>query len=433
MPGYTAPVATADADLILPALDTASLAEIASWDGFRPATFPTSDYPVDVVRFAGSSSRPLVVSRARRADTLKALPASLRERATAAFARASAPLAALRLPRGRSLDFSRGPLVLGVVNVTPDSFSDGGTFLDAAPAIERALALFAQGAAVVDIGGESTRPSTYGERREISEDQELARVLPVIEGVRGRTDAPLSIDTRRSGVARRALGAGADMVNDVSGLRFDAGMAAACAEAGAALIIMHMRGIDPGTMQRDTRYAHLVGDVASELSESLAMAREAGVPSDSLVVDPGLGFGKSAEGNLLLLRHLAAFRTLGCAVAIGASRKGFVRRFSGVAEDSPNADRIAGSLACAAAAADAGAALVRVHDVAETVRFLAMRGAIRTPASAAGAGAGSAQANAASSPASPSSPGSPASPASVSSPSSPVSPSAALPAGAIRS
>lgn len=370
------------ADLILPAADAAALAEIASWDGFRPATFPTSDFPVDVVRLAGSSSRPLVVSRGRRADTLKALPASLRERAAAAFGRASAPVRTLLLAGKRPLDLTQGPLVLGVVNVTPDSFSDGGAFFDAGRAVDRALELFAQGAAIVDVGGESTRPSTYGETREISEDEELGRVLPVLRGIRARTDAPLSIDTRRAAVARRALDAGADLVNDVSGLRFDEAMASAVAGAGAAVIVMHMRGTDPRTMQRDTHYTHLMGEVAAELAESLERARQAGVPPESLVVDPGLGFGKSAEGNLILLRHLAAFHSLGAAVAIGASRKGFVRKYSGVAEDAPNEDRLAGSLACAAAAADAGAALVRVHDVAETVRFLAMRRAIRAPAPA---------------------------------------------------
>ena len=367
------------ADLVIPAADPALLSEIASWDGFRPATFPRSDFPVDVVRLAGSASRPLVVSRARRAETLKALPASLRDRASAAFARAGAPPRSLALAHGRSLDLTDAPVVVGVVNVTPDSFSDGGLWLDANRAVERAVELFAQGAAIVDVGGESTKPSTYGETNDLTEKEEIDRVLPVIEGIRRRTEQPLSIDTRRAEVARRALEAGADLVNDVSGLRFDERMASVIAAADAGAILMHMRGIDPRTMQRDTAYRHLVGEVAAELAQAVGRAAAAGVAAGSITIDPGLGFGKSAEGNLVLLRHLAAFHTLGCSVAVGASRKGFVRRFSGVGDDSSAPDRLPGSLACAAAAADAGAALVRVHDVAETVRFLRMRAAIRTP------------------------------------------------------
>jgi dihydropteroate synthase len=382
---------TAD-DLIVPAADAEKLTEIASWDGFRPARFPDSDFPVDVVRLAGSTSRPIVVCRARRAETLKALPASLRERAAAAFSRASTPPKTMALARGRALDLSEAPLVLGVVNVTPDSFSDGGLYLDRGRAIERALELFAQGAAIVDIGGESTRPGTYGDTAEISEEEEVARVLPVIEGIRKRTADPLSIDTRHAGVARRALEAGADLVNDVSSLRYDAAMAATVAAAGAGVILMHMRGLDPRTMQRDTTYSHLLGEVAGELAAAAAFAVEAGVAPGAIAIDPGLGFGKSPEGNLLLLGHLAAFRTLGYPVAIGASRKGFVRRFSGVADDAPSPDRLSGSLACVAAAADAGAAIVRVHDVLETVRYLRMRRAIREGSRDAAAGGRSASA-----------------------------------------
>lgn len=190
----------------------------------------------------------------------------------------------------------------------------------------------------------------------------------------------MTVDTRRAAVARRALDAGADLVNDVSGLRFDPEMAAAIGRAGCGAIVMHMRGLDPKTMQRDTSYAHLLADVAEELAASVHRARDAGCAGDAIAVDPGLGFGKSPEGNLLLLRHLSAFRSLGLPVAVGASRKGFVRRFSGVADDADAAGRLPGSLACAAAAADSGACLVRVHDVQETVRFLRMARAIRAPA-----------------------------------------------------
>ncbi|MEO8430741.1 MAG: dihydropteroate synthase [Acidobacteriota bacterium] len=370
-------------DLVIPARDTADLREIAGWDGFRPATFPPGDFPVDVVRFAGSSSPPLFVSRSRRAETLKALPASLRQRAAAAFEASAVRPAGWRLARGRDLDLSRGALVMGVVNVTPDSFSDGGLHFDRGTAVAHALALFDAGAAIVDVGGESTRPSTYGGAAPVNEQEEIARVLPVIEGVRKRTDAPLSVDTRRSEVARRALEAGADAVNDISAFRFDSGMAETVARAGAGAILMHMRGLDPRTMQDDVRYAHLLAEVARDLDAAAARAEAAGVRPGAIAVDPGLGFGKSPEGNLLLLRHLAALRSLGRPIAVGASRKGFVRRFSGVADDAPAADRLAGSLAGADAAADAGASIIRVHDVLETVRFFRMRDAVRTAAPAA--------------------------------------------------
>jgi dihydropteroate synthase len=343
-------------DLVIPASDSSLLAEICSWDGFRPATFPASEFPVDVVRFAGSSSRPVVVSRGKRAETLKALPASLRERAGAAFTRAGAKPSRLGLRAGRFLDLVEAPLVMGVVNVTPDSFSDGGLYFDAGRAAERVLELFEQGAAIVDVGGESTRPGTYGPAEEIGAEEETRRVLPVIEEVRRRTDRPLSIDTRRAEVARRALDAGADLVNDVSGLRFDAAMAGTIAAAGAGAVAMHMRGTDPRTMQAETDYAHLVADVAAALAASFDRAREAGIAAGAIAVDPGLGFGKSPEGNTLLLRHLAALRSLGLPIVVGASRKGFVRRFSGVEDGSPAPDRLPGSLAAAAAAADGGAA-----------------------------------------------------------------------------
>jgi dihydropteroate synthase len=375
------------ADLVFRADGREQLAEIVGWDGVRQASLPLADFPVDVVRFSGSTSPPLVVSRGRRPETLKALPATLRERAREAFERAERPAARLGLPGGRSLDLSAGPVLLGILNVTPDSFSDGGLYFDRERAVARALEMFAEGAAMVDVGGESTRPATYGETSEIGEEEEIDRVLPVIDGIRRSTGAPLSVDTRRSAVARAALAAGADAVNDISALRRDPRMAETVAAAGAGLILMHMRGDDPRRMQEDTRYAHPVADVAEILADAAARALDAGVAPDRIAIDPGLGFGKSAEGNLLLLRHLAAFRTLGLPVAAGASRKGFVRKFSGVPEDSSAADRLPGSLAAAAAAASAGAAILRVHDVGPTARFLKMARAISSPAPAAAAAA----------------------------------------------
>jgi len=366
------------ADLVFAAANAEALREIALWDGFRPATFAASEFPVDVLRFERSPSPPVVLSRARRAESLKALPASLRERAQRVFERAERPTPFLALARGGRLDLAGGPAVMGVVNVTPDSFSDGGLHFDRNRAVARALEMFEAGAAIVDVGGESTRPATYGEAVTVSAKEEIERILPVVEGIRSRTDRPVSIDTRKASVARAALAAGADLVNDVSALRYDPEMLPLVVEERAGVLLMHMRGIDPRTMQADTTYAHPVADVAAELAAAAAKAIDAGVAADRIAVDPGLGFGKSSEGNLQLLRHLAAFRSLGFPVAVGASRKAFVRRFSGVGDDASAADRLPGSLAALAAARCRGAAIVRVHDVEESVRFLRMLATIET-------------------------------------------------------
>jgi dihydropteroate synthase len=375
------------ADLVFAAANAESLREIASWDGFRPATFAASEFPVDVLRFERSPSPSVVLSRARRAESLKALPATLRERSQSVFDRAERSRPFLSLARGRRLDLGSEPAVMGVVNVTPDSFSDGGLYSDPARAVARALEMFEAGAAIVDVGGESTRPSTYGEAETVPAEEEIARILPVIEGIRTSTDRPVSIDTRKASVARAALAAGADLVNDVSALRYDPGMLPLVLAETAGVLLMHMRGTDPRTMQADTTYSHPIADVASELAVAASNAIEAGVAAESIAIDPGLGFGKSPEGNLQLLRHLAAFRSLGFPVAVGASRKAFVRRFSRVADEAPVADRLPGSLAALAAARTGGAAIVRVHDVEESMRFLRMLEAIETPAARHPAGA----------------------------------------------
>jgi dihydropteroate synthase len=367
------------ADLVFAAANAEALREIASWDGFRSATFAASEFPVDVVRFDRSPSPPVVLSRARRAESLKALPASLRERAQHAFERAERAARTLLLAHGRRLDLTECPAVMGVVNVTPDSFSDGGLYLDPERAVARALEMFEAGASIVDVGGESTRPATYGDAVPVSAEEESGRVLPVIEGIRSRTDRPISVDTRKADVARAAVAAGADLVNDVSALRYDPEMLPLVAREKAGIVLMHMRGTDPRTMQVDTSYAHPVADVASELAAAASRAIDAGVGAGSIAIDPGLGFGKSSPGNLDLLRHLAAFRSLGFPVAVGASRKAFVRRFSGVEDDASPAERLPGSLAALAAARAGGAAIVRVHDVEESVRFLRMLAAIEAP------------------------------------------------------
>jgi dihydropteroate synthase len=379
------------ADLVLSAASAAELLEIASWDGFRPATFAASEFPVDVVRLEGSVSPPVVLSRARRAESLKALPATLRNRAHEAFERAGRKVASLPLAHGGALDLSEPPAIMGILNVTPDSFSDGGVHFETGRAAARALQMFEEGAAIVDVGGESTRPANYGEAAEIPAEEEMRRVVPVIEAVRRESGLPLSIDTRKAAVARAAIAAGANLVNDVSAFRYDPEMAGAVAETRAGAILMHMKGTDPRTMQREVSYAHPLADIASELAAALSRALEAGVATERLAIDPGFGFGKSPEGNLILLRHLEAFRSLGFPVAAGASRKGFVRRFSGVEDRASNQERLPGSLACLAAAARAGAALARVHDVAESARFLRMQRAIQTPAAVAVRPAGAAR------------------------------------------
>src|SRR5262245_12205757 len=304
----------------------------------------------------------------------------MRSRAQEAFDRARQRPEKLLLGHDRSLDLSQGPAVMGILNVTPDSFSDGGLYLDAVRAAERALQMFEDGAAIVDVGGESTRPATYGESTEVSAEEELRRVIPALEGIRVKSDKPLSIDTRKAVVAREAVAAGADLVNDVSAFRFDPEMASTVAAGEAGAILMHMKGTDPRTMQIDVSYGHPLADIASQLAAALSAAMETGIPAGRLAVDPGLGFGKSPEGNLVLLRHLAAFRSLGFPVAAGASRKAFVRRFSGVPDTASSTDRLPGSLACLAAASRAGASILRVHDVAESVRFLKMLAAVETPA-----------------------------------------------------
>jgi len=251
-----------------------------------------------------------------------------------------APLAGLAMDR---------PQIMGILNVTPDSFSDGGRFLDPAAALAQARVLAAEGAALLDIGGESTRPGSAE-----------------VPGL------PLSIDTRKAGVARAALAAGAGMVNDVSALTFDAGLAGVVAAAGVPLVLMHAQGT-PATMQDAPAYDDVLLDVYDWLEHRIAVAEAAGIARGRIVVDPGIGFGKTAAHNLALIRGLSLFHGLGCPVLLGASRKRFIGTISG----EERADRrVAGSLAVALAAAAQGVQLLRVHDVAETRAALALWRAI---------------------------------------------------------
>jgi dihydropteroate synthase len=259
------------------------------------------------------------------------------------------------------------PAVMGVINVTPDSFSDGGEHLDPGTAIARGVALVAEGADVLDVGGESTRPGSDP----VTADVEMGRVLAVIRGLREATDVPISIDTTKAVVAEAAIAAGASFVNDVSAMRVDPRMAEVVAAAGVPVCLMHMRGI-PKTMQDDPRYDDVVAEVATFLAERVRAAREAGISEDAICIDPGIGFGKTGEHNLSLLRHLDAIVAVGPPVVIGVSRKRFLGAIIG------DADR-ARAVATAAANVEAvrrGAWMVRVHDVRETREALAVAAAI---------------------------------------------------------
>jgi dihydropteroate synthase len=273
--------------------------------------------------------------------------------------------------RCRDLELPLGErtLVMGIVNVTPDSFSDGGTFSGADDAVAHALRLAADGADILDVGGESTRPGSDP----VSVDEELARVLPVVAGLASAapTHVALSVDTRRPDVARAAIDAGASIVNDVTAAR-DPAMFDVVAGSGAGLVLMHMLG-DPTTMQDDPRYDDVVTDVRDFLASRLGAAIAAGIPRDRLCVDPGIGFGKTLEHNLSLLRSIASFEDLRVPVLVGASRKRFIGELTGVDEPAERVEGTAGAVAwCAANGVD----VVRVHDVPEMAKVVRVVDAI---------------------------------------------------------
>ena len=258
------------------------------------------------------------------------------------------------------------PSVMGVVNVTPDSFSDGGLFVDPASAVEHGRRLAAEGAAVVDVGGESTRPGA----EPVSTDDELGRVTPVLEGLSG---LPVSIDTSKAPVARRALELGAELVNDVTALRGDPVMAEVVAEAGAFVCLMHMQG-EPRTMQVAPQYDDVVSDVLAFLEKRVAFAVENGIREERICVDPGIGFGKTADQNLELLRRLDELGSLGRPVLVGVSRKSTLGKIVG--NGSSKDALVAASVAAAVSAYDHGAWMIRAHDVRETVDGLAVAAAV---------------------------------------------------------
>ena len=268
----------------------------------------------------------------------------------------------------RAFDLTHRGVIMGVINVTPDSFSDGGVFNDAATAIAHGLRLAEEGAEILDVGGESTRPGSGA----VPRDEELRRVIPVIEGLAGRTPAALSIDTSKADVARAALEAGAEIINDVTALRGDGEMARVGAESGAGVVLMHMRGT-PRTMQKDPHYDAVARDVAGFLRERLDAAGAAGIARDRLAVDPGIGFGKTAEHNLELIASLDTFAGLGCPVVLGVSRKSFLAAAAGCPDV---ADRDAPTVALTSLGRELGARIFRVHAVRANVEALRMTEAI---------------------------------------------------------
>lgn len=313
-----------------------------------------------IVWSATPATQAALLDRLRSEPALAAFSGAL----SLALARWSEPPHDLSLPDGRVLPISRRVHVMGIVNVTPDSFSDGGRFLHPEAAIDHGLRLAEEGADLLDVGGESTRPGADP----VSAEEEADRVVSVVEALAAKSGIPVSVDTSKSSVARLALDAGAQIVNDVAAGRFDPDLLRVAAEANAPVVLMHMLG-DPRTMQRDPRYADVVGEVAAFLDERAAAAAVAGVPRDRIVVDPGFGFGKTREHNLVLLRRLREFRCLGFPILAGTSRKSFIGATLG---GLPVEDRLSGTAATVALAVANGAGLVRVHDVREMARVVRM-------------------------------------------------------------
>lgn len=265
-------------------------------------------------------------------------------------------------------EFPRSPLIMGIVNVTPDSFSDGGQHATTTAAVAHALGLAAEGADILDIGGESTRPGAPA----VAEQEELARVIPVIETLAGRISAAISIDTRKPIVAEAALAAGASIVNDIAANRSDPAMWQITSAAGAGYVAMHMQGT-PQTMQEAPDYTDVVTEVADFFEQLLNLLTKAGLNPEHVILDPGIGFGKTLEHNLALLAGLERFTKMQRPLLVGASRKSLIGRLTGA----PVEERLPGSLACACRAAEAGAAVLRVHDVKETIQAIQTWNAIR--------------------------------------------------------
>lgn len=271
--------------------------------------------------------------------------------------------------RDFDLDLSSKTHVMGILNITPDSFSDGGLFYEPERALEHALKMVEDGADIVDIGGESTRPGS----EPLPEEEEIRRVVPVIKRLSAQIKVPISIDTYKSRVARAAIEAGASIVNDISGLRFDPEMKKVVAEYKVPVVIMHIKGT-PKTMQLNPTYEALIPEIMDYLREGIMIAKEAGIPEELIIIDPGIGFGKTFEHNLEIINNLSEFTYLERPILVGPSRKAFIGKILG---DVPPLMRLEGTLAAVAISAYNGANIVRVHDVPETVKVLKVVDAIR--------------------------------------------------------
>ncbi len=257
------------------------------------------------------------------------------------------------------LDLTRRTHIMGILNVTPDSFSDGGLYLNTDKAVERSFEIEKEGADIIDIGGESTRPGALP----LSPEEELSRVVPVIEKLKSRLRIPISIDTYKAEVAREAIKAGASIINDISGLRFDPEIASVSAEYDVPVVIMHIKGT-PRDMQINPVYQDLIGEIRHFLEEGISIAQKAGVDDDMIIIDPGIGFGKTFEHNLEIINRLDEFRSLGMPILLGPSRKSFIGKIL----DLPPGDRLEGTAAAVAIGIMKGANIVRVHDVSSIVR-----------------------------------------------------------------
>ncbi len=346
----------------------------------RPSALLTPSQPQralhdDMIRIAGrtdlaATTGELIHRRGTTRDMSEHLSAGDVRRRAVNDAAIAALLARHEAPRAPLADLTLDrPQLMGIVNVTPDSFSDGGAFASARAAVDHASRLEAEGADILDIGGESTRPGA----EPVSIEEEIRRVIPVIEGLAGRTKALISIDTRKAEVMRRALAAGAHMINDVAALTYEPQCLEVAAAAGAPVILMHAQG-DPRTMQAAPHYDDCLLDVCDWLAVRIATCEAAGISRARIVIDPGIGFGKTLTHNLELLSGLTLLHGLGVPVLLGASRKSFIGMLTGV----KNArERVPGSIAAALAGAAQGVQILRVHDVAETRQALAVWEATR--------------------------------------------------------
>ncbi len=270
--------------------------------------------------------------------------------------------------REKELILGKRTLLMGVLNVTPDSFSDGGHFLDREKAVSHGLKMVADGADIIDIGGESTRPSS----KPLEVEEELRRVIPVIESLSKEADVPISIDTYKAAVARRAVEAGVQIINDISGLHFDPSLAQIAARENTPLVLMHIRGT-PETMQKDVHYRSLFPEIIQYLKDSIRLAESAGVDPGQIIIDPGIGFGKTVEDNLLILKHLSEFRILGKPLLLGTSRKNFIGKILNAAVE----NRLEGTLSTIVIAVLNGAHIIRCHDVLQAKKAVAVADAVR--------------------------------------------------------